>query len=218
MEIMDIVRQRHSVRRYLDKPLALDVRDRLAAYIQQCSREAGLHIQLLCNEPAGFGRTFPRCANYLALTGPKGPGLEEKCGYYGEKIVLYAQSLGLRSCWAGLSHAKRAKAYTLENGEVFVIAVALGYGEDDGKERKSKKPEEVMKVRGEIPDWFRSGTEAALLAPTAMNRQAFTLELRGGDTVRLRYALGPFWQVDLGIVKYHFELGAGKENFRWHDE
>ena len=218
MEPMEIIRQRHSVRRYLDKPLAGDVRDKLEAFTALCNQESGLHIQLLCNEPAGFSRTFSRCANYLAFTGPRAPGLEERCGYYGEKILLFAQELGLRSCWAGLSHAKRAKAYTLENGEVFVIAAALGYGEDDGKERKSKKPEEVMKVRGEIPDWFRSGTEAALLAPTAMNRQAFTLELQKDGAVRLRYALGPFWQVDLGIVRYHFEIGAGKENFRWADE
>ena len=217
METMDLLRQRHSVRRYLDKPLAEDVRDRLAAFVQQCSREAGLHIQLLCNEPAGFGRTFPCCANYLALIGPKGPELEERCGYYGEKIVLYAQSLGLNSCWAGLAPARRVRAYTLEDREAFVIGVALGYGADSGRERKCKAFEDVARFSGEIPDWFRSGVEAALLAPTAMNRQAFTLELREGDTVRLRYRPGPFYRVDLGIVKYHFEIGAGRENFRWDE-
>jgi len=218
MESMEILRQRHSVRRYLDKPLAGDVRDKLEAFTALCNQEAGLHIQLMCNEPAGLGRTFPNCANYLVLAGPRSPGLEERCGYYGEKILLFAQELGLRFCWAGLSHARRARAYTLERGEVFVIAAALGYGADDGKERKSKTAEDVTRVRGEAPEWFRAGTEAALLAPTAMNRQAFTLELRGNASVRLRYALGPFSQVDTGIVKYHFEIGAGKGNFRWADE
>ena len=24
-----------------------------------------------------------------------------------------------------------------------------------------------------------------------------------------------YTQIDLGIVKYHFEVGAGKENFEW---
>ena len=215
MELMELIRQRHSVRRYLDKPLAADVRDRLEAYVDFCNKESGLHIQLLCNEPAGFSRTFSHCANYLVFAGQRGQGLEERCGYYGEKILLIAQALGLRSCWAGLSHAKRAKAYTLEDGEVFVIAAALGYGENDGKERKSKSFEEVTKIRGEIPDWFRAGVEAALLAPTAMNRQAFTLELQKDGAVRLRYSLGPFYQVDTGIVKLHVEIGAGKENFRW---
>ena len=170
MEPMEIIRQRHSVRRYLDKPLAGDVRDRLEAYVDFCNKESGLHIQLLCNEPAGFGRTFSHCANYLVFAGRRVPGLEERCGYYGE---------------------------------------------NDGKERKSKSFEEVTKVRGEIPDWFRAGVEAALLAPTAMNRQAFTLELQKDGAVRLRYSLGPFYQVDTGIVKLHFEIGAGKENFRW---
>ena len=218
MDQMELIRQRHSVRRYLDKPLAEDVRNKLEAFTAMCNREAGLHIQLLCNEPAGLGRTFQNCANYLAFAGPKGPGMEERCGYCGEKILLFAQELGLRSCWAGLSHARRARAYTLESGEAFVLAAALGYGAEDGKEHKSKAFGEVTKVRGEVPDWFRAGAEAALLAPTAMNRQAFTLELRSDGSVRLRYALGPFSQVDLGIVRYHFEIGAGKENFRWHDE
>ena len=41
---------------------------------------------------------------------------------------------------------------------------------------------------------------------------------RGRDTLDKVFAksLGGFYsKVDLGIVKYHFEVGAGTENFRW---
>ena len=66
-----------------------------------------------------------------------------------------------------------------------------------------------------MPDWFRKGMEAAQLAPTAVNQQKFLFTLSDGNTVTAK-AIGGFYdKVDLGIVKYHFEIGAGKENFSW---
>ena len=215
MDQMEAIRQRHSVRRYLDKPLAPEIRDQLDAFARQCSRESGLHIQLICNEPAGFGKTFPGADNYFALVGPRGSALEEKCGYQGERLVLFAQQLGLNTCWAKLSRAKKAAAYLLEDGEEFVIGIAVGYGADQGKARKSKAFEDVTKLDGEPPEWFKRGVEAALLAPTAMNQQGFTLELRPDGSVKARAKIGFLTRLDLGIVKCHFEIGAGKENFRW---
>lgn len=64
------------------------------------------------------------------------------------------------------------------------------------------------------PAWFKAGVEAALLAPTGLNRQSFTLTYTNGR-VLAKAGLGPNTKIDLGIVKYHFEVGAGKENFRW---
>jgi len=217
MEPMEAIRQRRSVRRYRDTPLPEEVRDKLRAFIDVCNRESGLHIQLICNEPAGFGRTFPGAANYLAVVGRPGSGLEERSGYYGEKVVLFARQLGLSSCWAMLSRARRARAYTLEEGERFVIGIALGYGEEPTEARKSKALEAVTKLSGPAPEWFQRGVEAALLAPTAMNQQAFVLELREDGSVKARAKPGPFAHIDLGIVKCHFEIGAGTENFRWAD-
>ena len=65
-----------------------------------------------------------------------------------------------------------------------------------------------------MPDWFRKGIEAAQLAPTAMNQQKFLLSLQG-STVSAKSLGGFYTKVDLGIVKYHFEVGAGKEKFSW---
>ena len=36
-----------------------------------------------------------------------------------------------------------------------------------------------------------------------------------GRRVELRCENGIFSGVDAGLVKYHFELGAGTENFEW---
>ena len=67
-----------------------------------------------------------------------------------------------------------------------------------------------------MPDWFRAGVEAAMTAPTAINQQKFMLTLmRDGATVKAAAGLGPYAKMDLGIVKYHFEIGAGDHPFRW---
>ena len=61
------------------------------------------------------------------------------------------------------------------------------------------------------PAWYKAGLEAALLAPTAVNQQKFKFE-RNGDKVYAKTAgFGFYTKIDLGIVKYHFEIITGKE-------
>ncbi len=74
--------------------------------------------------------------------------------------------------------------------------------------------ESLCKVDGEIPAWFRSGMEMAMLAPTAKNQQKYLFALSNG-AVEIQDLGGSFSRIDIGIVKYHFEAGAGNENFRW---
>lgn len=71
-----------------------------------------------------------------------------------------------------------------------------------------------MEVNGDAPPWFLDGVDAALLAPTAMNQQKFMISLDNGK-VGIRRTGGMYSDVDEGIVRYHFEIGAGKENFEW---
>ena len=220
MMMMEAMRARHSVRSYVDRPLEADAVDILEAEISICNREGNLHIQLVKDEPEAFSGFMARYGkfsgvkNYIALAGPKGPDLEEKCGYYGERLVLLAQSLGLNSCWVAMSYDRGKAACKLGAGEKLCIVIALGYGATQGVPHKSKAVEQVMAAKGEVPEWFRAGVEAALLAPTAMNQQKFKFALEDG-TVAASAGMGFYSKVDLGIAKYHFELGAGRENFRW---
>ena len=71
-----------------------------------------------------------------------------------------------------------------------------------------------MKADGVTPDWFKKGIDAALLAPTAMNQQKFQFTLKE-NRVLAKAGIGFYSKIDLGIVKYHFEIGAGKKNFDW---
>ncbi|MGI6029118.1 MAG: nitroreductase family protein [Candidatus Heteroscillospira sp.] len=220
MELLEAMSRRHSVRSYIDAPLRPSQKAELRACIEQCNRDGGLHIQLVTDEPEAFSSLTARCAkfsgvsNYLALIGPDREGLEEKCGYHGEKLVLRAQQLGLNTCWAGATYAKNREAIRLASGERLCLVVAVGHGRNQGEPHRSRKREEVMRTTGEVPAWFIRGVDAALLAPTAMNQQKFMFILEGNG-VRADPGRGFFTRVDLGIAKYHFELGAGVNHFRW---
>lgn len=220
MTIQEAIKNRHAVRSYTDRKLEENVKTALLDFIGECNRESGLHIQLVTDEPKAFDGfmahygKFSGVENYIALIGKKNGELEEKCGYYGEKIALYAQTLGLNTCWVAMSYSKVKGAYTVEADEKLLMVISLGYGATQGVPHKSKTEEQVSNIDKDSPEWFRKGVEAALLAPTAMNQQKFMLK-RNGNKISLGAGTGFYVKTDLGIVKYHFEEGAGRENFEW---
>lgn len=220
MNVMEAMKARHSVRQYKSQPISAETVSALQEEIDAYNRESGLNIQLVVNEPKAFDGfmahygKFCGVTNYLALIGQKGSGLDEACGYYGERLVLKAQELGLNTCWVAMTYSKIKTAFTVRQGEKLCAVISIGYGETQGIPHKSKSISEVSKVEGQMPDWFKNGIEAALLAPTAMNQQKFMFSLNRGK-VSVKAGRGFYTKLDLGIVKYHFAIGAGKDNFEW---
>ena len=220
MNLLEAITARHSVRHYLDQPIPDAVASALQQEIETINGESGLHIGLALEEPAAFRNPlahygmFRGVRNYFTIACPKGADMEEAIGYYGERLVLLTQTLGLNTCWVALTYSKRKVKADLAPGETVRIVIALGYGAAQGKPHKSRGMHEVCRTDGSMPDWFRRGVEAALLAPTAVNQQKFRLTL-DGSTVHAEALPGPCAKIDLGIVKYHFEIGAGTENFNW---
>ena len=219
MDIKEAIDARHSVRQYKDIPLEEKDRKRLETLIKQCNVESGLNMQVIYDEPECFSSrmakygSFENCKNYVSIVGKKSPDADEKSGYYGELFVLKAQELGLNTCWVALTHG-RSRA-VISEGETEVIIIALGYGQTQGSERRSKSFFDVSDASEYAPEWFRRGVEAALLAPTAINQQKFRFALNGRKVTAKAGLVGSCLKIDLGIVKCHFELGAGKENFKW---
>ena len=215
MEILEIMQQRHSVRQYSSTPIEPEKRAVLDALVQESNREAELHIQILYDEPkcfdsfmAHYGK-FSGVQNYIALVGKRSPKLDEKLGYYGEKIVLKAQELGLHTCWVAMSHGK-SKA-VVDKGEKQVCLISLGYGTTPGIAHQSKPIQQVCQNAAQMPDWFVKGMEAALLAPTDMNQQKFHFTLQPDGTVQATCGSGFYTKLDLGIARYHFEAVTGKK-------
>ena len=227
MTLLEALEARHSVRAYKEQPLAKETVKLLEAKIAELNEVGNLHIQLIKNEPKAFQGTlakygkFRGVTNYFVMVGKKADDLDERVGYYGELLVLYAQTLGLNTCWVGLSYKKVTDTYVLDEGEKVVCYIAVGYGETQGVSHKIKTIEQVSNASDITPAWFKKGVEAALLAPTAVNQQKFSFEhvgvKNGKHLVRAKkgFSMIGYTQMDLGIAKCHFEIGAGKENFEW---
>ena len=216
------------MRAYKEQPLSDTDARALQEKIAEVNHEGRLHIQLIQNEPKAFLGPFARygkfrgVTNYLVMAGVKADDLDDRIGYYGEQLVLFAQTLGINTCWVGLSYTKIPGTYVLNEGEVIQAYISIGYGETQGVTHKIKRIDQVSNVNENSPKWFRRGVEAALLAPTAINQQKFYFELQPIEEGQLprvlakrHFSLVGYTQMDLGIAKYHFEIGAGKDNFQW---
>ena len=226
MTLLEAISARHSVRKYIDKDIPADIIAALQEKVAECNKEGNLNIQLVQNETRAFTGMlsygqFSGVKNYLVMVGKKSKDLDERVGYYGEQLVLYAQTLGLNTCWVGLSYRKVPEAYNIGKEEKLVCMIALGYGEIQGVGHKIKTVEQVSNASDITPSWFKKGVEAALLAPTAVNQQKFSFEYVGMNNNRHQVkakkgiSMIGYTQIDLGIAKYHFEIGAGKENYIW---
>ncbi|MBR5896936.1 MAG: nitroreductase family protein [Lachnospiraceae bacterium] len=218
MTIKEAVNERHSVRQYKNIPIETEKEKELRDYIDAINDENGLDIQFIVNDPecfdsflAHYGK-FTNVQNYIAMVGNKAyPNLDETMGYFGEEIVLKAQTMGLNTCWvAGTFSKKKCKAQVGKD-EKLLCVISIGYGENQGKNHKSKPVEKLCKTDlNAAPEWFKEGVDGALKAPTALNQQKFVISLDGENAV-ITSKGGAMTKIDLGIVKYNFEVSSGRK-------
>ena len=219
MTMTEAMHERHTVRRYTDKTLPREMIEKLNMRIDENNDRFGLSIKLITNESSAVGVLVKLILakgvkNYFILAGDGSEDAAEKLGYSSADLMLYAQTLGLNTWYIGGTFNHGVSKYA--DGKKVIGIVAVGFGENGGVPHKSKSAELVSHYDGETPDWFVNGIEAALLAPTALNKQDFKL-IGGKDSVRIEIDNGIFTGANKGIIKYHFELGAGKENFHWEN-
>ena len=212
MTELEAISVRHSVRKYLHKPVPDDVRAQVQAQLDRINEQSGLDFKAFWDAPELFTGKIQGAENCICFIGKKSPELSEQVGYYGADIMLRLQEMGFNSVWCAMSFNKRpmTERAALAEGEQILNVLAFGYGETQGHEHKSKPVEKLMSVSGDAPDWFMAGMNAALLAPTAMNQQKFVISYADGK-LDAKSKIGPFSKVDLGIVKYFFEAGSGKK-------
>lgn len=174
MNLLEAIDARHAIRAYTDEPVAQDTLAALQSEIDACNTASGLHIQMVAGMNDAFlglkthyGR-FKGVHNAIALIGrdsddgttlqsfkdadgtpvsPAAAALQERVGYYGERLVLRAVQLGLATSWAVLDGAETVPAadawWTLNDGESVVWAIAFGHGARPGGRRRSKPLEEL---------------------------------------------------------------------------
>ena len=220
MTIKEAVKERHMVRQYEDRAIPANIEDLLNARIADDNEKYDLNLTLSIGNSDGIGSMAKLLLsrtvnNYIVLAGKDSPKLDEKLGYCGADLILYAQTLGLNTWWVGGMFNSKGALKNISGKDVRVNGViAIGYGKTQGVPHKSKAPEEIGEYNGIAPQWFTDGINALLYAPTALNKQPYTVK-GSGNKVSISAGSGHFSGIDLGIGKYHFEIGAGKENFEW---
>ena len=216
MDIKQAIRERHTVRKYETKEIPDDLAAKLEERAAMMSDAQKLEIILFRNDTGaatGMGRMVSKnVANFFAIAGDDSPDLEVRGGYAAADLMLFAQTLGLNTWYIGGMTSK--DLVSRFPGKTVVTSIAVGYGQTQGTQHKFKtSPEKVADLEG-APEWFTAGVEGTMYAPTAMNRQKFRIT-RSGSKVRVETADGHFPKQDRGLVMYHFEVCAGKDNFEW---
>ena len=216
MTEIEAIKVRHSVRNYKPEKIRAEEVALIQQKIEELNAEGDLHLQFIEESGKTYNKLLNRtmgldsAPSVIACVGKDDDTLEERIGYYGEKLVLFAQSLGLNTCWAGIFSRKKIPV-VVNPGEKLVISIAIGYGENQGQNHSSKPAAQISRATGTRPEWFDKGVDMALLAPTAMNQQKFEIVLKEDETVEFIDKGGFFSKVDLGIVKCHFEIGSGRD-------
>ncbi len=223
MGVIDSIRARHSVRSYTGKPIEGEVLAHLEEAVRACATQSGLDVQLVRDNPEVFGLVggmgFVRGARDCIAFVADGSRDDEEIGYWGERLVLTAQELGLNTCWLAFCARKKCRAHVTDGKRVRIV-IAVGYGRTQGSPHKSKPLEQLCSTEyGKMPAWFVEAAQAALLAPTAMNAQRFHLTLLvDGRTVRLETPRAGWCSVDRGIVRRTFEEAANATGADWRWE
>lgn len=211
--LIGTMKARHAVRQYEEKVLDKRVVEELKKEIEICNKEGEVSIQLIMNDNriyrgimAHFAG-FKNVSNYIALVGPSDKKSQQNLGFFGQRVVLKAQQLGLNTCWTGATFKRNKCKAIIKEKEELLCVIALGYGKTQGEPHQSKPMSQLCEVDKEIPQWFEKGMRAVMLAPTSNNKQDFVVKLKD-DNVYYEVSESKFGQLELGIIKYHFEIGS----------
>lgn len=223
---------RKSSRAYLHQSVDPDQLERLVSLAAELSDASGLRLVVVADDPDafhGFRKSyglFTGVRNYLVLAGnPQSPDFLEKAGYYGERWVLEATSLGLGTCWAGGSFDRKSLHVELKPDEDIALLVVFGVtGETQSLRarlirkaihRKGKGVEQLLNASDQPPNWVLEGMKYVAIAPSAAHRQPVRFSCSGDQVMASVPGRFPMEWVDLGIAKFHFEAAAGPGKWAW---
>ena len=248
--INEIAKKRKSIRTYKETSLSGDDRKKINAYIDRLSEEeipfgARVRIKLfdvdreISSKDLGTYGVIKGAKTYLGVAVNETEDAMEAVGYVFEKLVLYAASIGLGTCWLGgtFNRGEFARAMQLQENEFFPIASPIGYIEPknhtvDKIMRKAikadhRKPFESMffendfsnplskEAAGEYADIL----EAVRLAPSAKNGQPWRI-LKDGDSFHffekrdIPITSHDIQRLDIGIAGCHFDLAAKEKGIK----
>ena len=240
MKIIDAVRSRRSVRTFSGEPLKKEDIDRIADFARGAGNPYNLPIDWMFFNTKESGLSTPVIVGedtYIAGKMLRREHAEEAFGYSFERIVLFAESVGIGTTWiAGtMDRASFEKAVSLAENEVMPCVSPLGY-----PAKKMSVRETVMRkgVKADIRFGFsglffdgsfdtplepgsagkwQTALEAVRLAPSAVNKQPWRAVVCRNCVhfyeKRSKARAEGEWdiqKIDMGIALCHFELTAAE--------
>ena len=152
MDILEIMRARHSVRQYSAEKIEPQKREALEELARECNEASGLNIQLFFEEPKCFAGEEGPLRQLLGvwkitlpLWGRRVRIWRRRSDITGEKLVLKAQELGLSTCWVGADPRKESGA-DRKGGRSVACVIAVGYGKNQGKPHKGQTAGETLQL------------------------------------------------------------------------
>ena len=239
MKISETIKKRRSVRTFDGTKL----REEDAQAIMECAKNVenpyAIPITWELLDAGEYGLSSPVIVGtdtFIAGKMRRVPHAEEAFGYSFEKIVLFAESIGVGTTWIAGTMNRDAfeRARALDPGEVMPCVSPVGYP------AKKMSIREAMMRKGVKADsrygfeelFFDGGFETPLteekagvckdaleavrLAPSAVNKQPWRVVVCGNkahfyEKRSKGYVSGDGWdiqKIDMGIALCHFELAA----------
>ncbi|GAB6156643.1 nitroreductase family protein [Desulfosporosinus burensis] len=256
LPITEVIKKRLSVRTYLDQPLTPEIKEKLRGFFSMPRGPFGgtLRINLIesdlarkeFNAKLGTYGVISGASTYVVAAVEKAERDLEDFGYSLEKVILYATSLGLGTCWLGGTFKKSefGRAIEQKDHEVLPCITPIGYP----SRRKSLIDSALRLTAGSKnrKGWaelffsrdfshhlseleagkFATPLEMLRLAPSASNKQPWRIVK---DTNKIHFYLQhtkgyakalayDLQRVDMGIGMCHFELTAREHGIdgKWH--
>lgn len=251
--VKDAVTKRYSVRTYDKKTMEPEVKEKILNFADRLQNPLGpkVRIQFIEKETAANGEklgtygVIKGAKSYLGVTVPDEEYAMEALGYDFEKLVLYATSLGLGTCWLGGTFNRSAftAAMEIKKGELFPILSPIGYPAQkmsftERIMRKSTKADARMswkdlffkgdfqhELSEEEAGEYRFPLEMLRLAPSAVNKQPWRVvaDEKGyhffeKHTLGVEHGSVDMQRIDVGIGICHFHLAALEKNLDGHFE
>ncbi len=162
---------------------------------------------------------FKNVTNVVMLRMPVGdPNGKEKIGYHGQDMILKFTELGLATCWVCVDFDKIKAKYNTDTHEL-VAVIIVGNAPDELTASEKSIFDLMHQNRAELsdclisrktpPQWVMDGLEVVMYAPSTINKMKPTFYFDDGEVSVSVPNTFSYDFVDLGIFKYHFEVGAG---------
>ncbi len=217
-EYLKAIDMRCSRRTYKSSALSPEVKQVVRDLIDYVNEKAGLSFFFMDDARFAFN-LHSGMTSLIAVCGPDTVQAREKCGYWGEMIVLQCAYHGVGTCWVGtFNENKVLERLDLSKGVRLYCVICLG-NVSPSKSLKEKvmyntthkkcKPYQKMfdACDRKLPEDIVFAMRLVEKAPSSVNRRPVKFRYENGKISASVEDPYSDKSIDFGIAQLHFKLG-----------